>query len=78
MVAQTPIQAAYTANLFVQVDSDLCMYCTVYAEGQTSKFNFIDACDHAHLIYTTVSWHRKNLGIHVYGLGFTQTTRLES
>ena len=53
MVAQTPIQAAYSANLLtVQVDSDLCMYCTVYAEGQTSnfsRFNFIDACN---LIYT--------------------------
>ena len=53
--AQTPIQTAYSANLTVQVDSDLCMCCIVYAEGQTSKFsrfNFTDACDHAHLIYT--------------------------
>ena len=57
MAAQTPIQATYSANLIVQVDSDLCMCCTciVYTEGQTSKFsrfNFIDECDHAHLIYT--------------------------
>ena len=51
MAAQTPIQAAYSANLIVQVDSDLCIYCTVYAEGQSSKFlrfNFADACDHVH------------------------------
>ena len=38
MAAQTPIQAAYSANLIVQAESDLCMCCTVYVEGQTSKF----------------------------------------
>ena len=41
MGAQTPIQAAYSANLTVQVDSDLCMCCihVVYTEGQSTKFH---------------------------------------
>ena len=44
MAAQTPIQDAYSANLTVQVDSDLCK---CYVEGYTSKFsqfNFTDMC----------------------------------
>ena len=36
MAAQTPIQAAYSANLTVQVDSDLCIYIhVVYTEGES-------------------------------------------
>ena len=37
MAAQTLIQAANSANLIVQVDSDLCMCCTVITEGQSSQ-----------------------------------------
>ena len=71
MADQTPILAVYSANLIIQVGSDLCMHCTVFAKGQSSQMHAIIPIIHC---TCNISWHRKNLGI--YGLRVAQAPRL--